>query len=62
MSNPNFKFNIGQRVRFGTQAIIFEVYSHYAPDDGSEYQYYLKSATTPSYLQWSLESDLSVVT
>jgi hypothetical protein len=57
----NFKFSVGQRVRFDTQASIYEVYSHYAPEDGSEHQYYLKSATTPSYLQWSLESDLSEV-
>jgi hypothetical protein len=55
----NFKFKVGQRVRFGTQASSYEVYSHYAPDDSSEHQYYLKSATTPSYLQWALESDLS---
>lgn len=62
MSSPNFKFSVGQRVRFGTQASIYEVYSRYAPDDGSEHQYYLTSPTTPSYLQWSLESDLSAVT
>jgi hypothetical protein len=63
MSNPKFKFSVGQRVRFGKQASIYEVYSHIAPDDGSEHQYYLKSVvTTPSYLQWSLESDLSAVT
>lgn len=58
----NFKFSVGQRVRFGTQASIYEVYSRYAPDDGSKAQYYLKSVTTPSYLQWSLESDLSATT
>jgi hypothetical protein len=57
----NFKFSVGQRVRFGTQASIYEVYSHYAPDDGSEPQYYLSSLTTPSYLQWALESDLCEV-
>jgi hypothetical protein len=56
-----FKFTVGQRVRFSTQASVFEVYSHYAPDEGSEYQYYLKSVDTPSYLQWALESDLSEV-
>jgi hypothetical protein len=56
-----FKFDVGQRVRFGSQASVYEVYSHYAPDDGSEHQYYLKSATTPSYLQWALESDLREV-
>jgi hypothetical protein len=57
----NFKFEVGQRVRFDTQASIYEVYSRFAPDEGSEHQYYLKSATTPSYLQWALESDLSEV-
>ena len=57
----NFKFSVGQCVRFGTQASIWEVYSCYAPDDGSEAQYYLTSPTTPSYLQWALESDLSEV-
>lgn len=56
-----FKFSVGQRVRFVTQVSIYEVYSHYAPDDGSEHQYYLKSVTTPSYLQWALESDLKEV-
>ncbi|UQS95027.1 hypothetical protein Pam2_147 [Pseudanabaena phage Pam2] len=56
------KFNVGQQVRFSTQASVFEVYSHYAPNDGSERQYYLKSVTTPSYLQWALESDLSDAT
>lgn len=61
MNNTNFKFNIGQKVRFGTQTSIYEVHSHYAPDDGSEHQYYLKSVGTPSYLQWALESDLSEV-
>lgn len=62
MSDTTFKFSVGQRVRFGTQASIYEVYSHYAPDDGSEAQYYLSSLTTPSYLQFALESDLSAVT
>lgn len=57
-----FKFNVGQQVQFGTQASVFEVYSHYAPNDGSERQYYLKSVTTPSYIQWALESDLSDAT
>jgi hypothetical protein len=57
----NFKFSVGQRVRFDTQASTYEVYSRYAPDDGSEHQYYLSSLTTPSYLQWALESDLSEV-
>ena len=61
MSNTIFKFSIGQRVRFNTQVSIFKVHSHYAPDDGSEHQYYLSSFTTPSYLQWALESDLSEV-
>ena len=61
MNNSNFKFSVGQRVRFGIQLAIYEVYSHYAPEDGSEHQYYLTSLTTPSYLQWALESDLSGV-
>jgi hypothetical protein len=58
----NFKFRVRQRVRFGSQTNVYKVYSHYAPDDGSEHQYYLKSETTPSYLQWALESDLCEIT
>ena len=54
-----FKFEVGQRVIFGTQTSVCEVYSRYRPDDGKEAQYYLTSLTTPSYLQWALESDLS---
>lgn len=62
MSSTNFKFEVEQRVRFGEQASIYKVYSRYAPEDGSEAQYYLSSLTTPSYLQWALESDLSDAT
>jgi hypothetical protein len=58
----NFKFDVGQRVRFDSQASIYEVYSRFASDEGSEHQYYLKSVTTPSYLQWALEGDLRAVT
>ena len=54
-----FKFEVGQRVKFGTQVSICEVYSRYRLDDGKDAQYYLTSLTTPSYLQWALESDLS---
>ena len=54
-----FKFEVGQRVRFGTQTSVCEVYSRYRPDDDKDAQYYLTSLTTPSYLQWALESDLS---
>ena len=57
----NFKFDVGQHVQFVSQASIYEVYSRFAPEDGLEHQYYLKSATTPSYLQWALESDLREV-
>jgi hypothetical protein len=61
MSDTTFKFDVGQCVRFGSQASIYEVYSRFAPDEGSEHQYYLKSTTTPSHLQWALESDLREV-
>ena len=57
----NFKFGVGQRVRFGTQASIYKVYSRYAPEDGSEAQYSLSNLSAPSYLQCALESDLSEV-
>jgi len=61
MSNTTFKFEVGQRVRFGTQTSICEVYSRYRTFIGKEAQYYLTSLTTPSYLQWALESDLREV-
>lgn len=59
--DPNFKFFVGQKVKFGSQSTDWQVYSRYQPDKGSENQYYLTSLTSPSYLQWALEGDLSDV-
>ncbi len=57
----NFKFDIGQRVRFSTTPYDWEVYSRNIPKYGREPQYYLQSMTRPNYHQWVLESDLREV-
>jgi len=54
----NFKFSIGQRVRFGITNQEWKVFSRQFPEYAKEPQYYLESLTTPSYSQWVLESDL----
>jgi hypothetical protein len=58
MSKTNFKFKVGQLVRFGATNQDWEVFSRHFPEYAEEPQYYLQSQTTPSYQQWVLESDL----
>jgi hypothetical protein len=62
MNSPNFKFSVGQRVRFGRTNKVWKILSREYTTNAEQPQYFLESTDCfPCYHQWLLESDLREV-